>query len=428
MGLAVNGQYYGEGWTYFDADIGTVEGFVDNNSFNYYKYIPGSVNDFVKPGAYVTNLDNLRTNFFDFRDTLEVYNGHSPFKGIDGYENIPVAILVPRNNLTPNDVRFPLYNLCKTQLSKLVSHSSMDDLYYKLASGAYVPLLPVSDLQYITFSSDSASMTDVDHIDYSSVQHIFYKGKEVEFYVPNNSVIVYIGGYGFSFKYPTGYVFMALVNNTSDNNPKKIIGVYDYDIPEYIGFSGSLPYGRQRANLGYKFYDQFTTDGKLKKAIIWSTADSSSSAKANFSAHTPYITFDVPYNPNIHSIFGGINFDAKIDLTKDYDFNNIGKIRGINGAYLEPNYITTAHTNYDGSFGTNYLPQGIYIINKDAEGTYKNAPVGAGMYSINVFSAGNGSMIQQVLTDPGVAQYNKYTRSWSVANGAYGSWSGTYQI
>ena len=74
------------------------------------------------------------------------------------------------------------------------------------------------------------------------------------------------------------------------------------------------------------------------------------------------------------------------------------------------------------------MPQGIYIINKDAEGTYKNAPVGSGMYSINVFSAGNGSMIQQVLTDPGVAQYNKYTRSWSVANGAYGSWSGTYQI
>lgn len=424
MGLAVNGQYYGEGWTYFDADIVAVQGFVDSNSFNYYKTIPNSVNNFLKPGAYVTNLNNLKTNFSAFSNTLAVYNGHHPFKGIDDYKNIPVAILVPQDNITPRDVRFALYNLCKTQLSKLVSPSSMNDLYYKLTSGSYVPLLPISDLQYISFSSGSGSMTDVDHIDYSSVQHIFYKGKEVEFYAPNKSVTVYIGGYGFSFNYPAGYVFMVLVNNTSDNNPKKIVGVYEYDVPRYVGFSGSLPYKRQRANLGYKFYDQFTADGKSKKAVIWDTVDSSSSAKADFSAQTPYITFDVPYNPNIHSIFGGINFDAKIDLTVDYDFNNIGKISD----YLEPNYITTAHTNYDGSFGTNYLPQGIYSINKDVENTYKNAPVSAGMYSINVFSAGNGSMIQQVLTDPGKTQYNKYTRSWSVTNGAYGSWSGTYQI
>ena len=132
------------------------------------------------------------------------------------------------------------------------------------------------------------------------------------------------------------------------------------------------------------------------------------------------VSLDVPYNPSIYTIIGEKPFEEKIQVNSHFStLDNIG-ICHTAGTVSSTTWASNIENTFDSS---NCLPLGEYLL--PYKNSISNAPVSNGTYSLNAFSAGNGSLVQQVLADPGVAQYNKYTRSWSTNNSKYGGWSGS---
>ncbi|QHJ83168.1 MAG: hypothetical protein [Bacteriophage sp.] len=425
-GFAFNGKLYPTGVTpidggkygSFSSDVGFSKVFSDGLKPN--PIIPNSIFDLVAPGIYSTKLNNLN----DMDGFLWFMNGCFS----DNYD-VPVLIFVP-------DTRFK-YIDDNTGINKHLLllhysqfHEKKGDLYdrdavYNALSGNFIPELSIADMQHLSYVIGSNN-TDIGDITKNDIADIIsnkltvkvkYDDRYIEFYstVPTSYVQLYVGGYGFKAYYPQDYILLAY----SGYNYKYIL-IKSYEQLFTTTIGGVACYKRN-----YKF-----TSTTNNKTIGFHTPDPYVPTTDNNIVPYTYehqsnilVSLDVPYNPEIYTIIGEKPFEEKIELSSQFrtlDNIGVGHVAGKVSSTTWASHIR----NY--SDVDDCLPLGEYILSD--KNSLTNAPVSNGMYTLNVFSAGNGSMIQQVLTDPGVAQYNKYTRSWSVTNGAYGSWSGTYQI
>lgn len=432
-GFALNGKVYVNGVvpvSYYGT-TNTAFGKVSSSGEIVTDFLPThSICDLIVPGVYSTDLYNL--NFMDGFDSF-MYHCFSGASSL-----VPVLILVPSNvvrELDSSEAKKQLILLHYSQYCENRNQSYDRNTIYNALSGKPVPELGFVDMKHLSYKTYdphvSADLTDIsvgnievdDFIDNKIDYYIYYDNKPIKFEVlqPNVYITLYVGGYGFKVFYPDNYVFVRF-----DTGSKKYVLIKQYEAP-YITNDSKMLSSYQRDNI----FSPVKQDDGATVTLAWKKPDPSINRYDNGGIVNTYenqgnteISLDMPYNPAIYTMLGQEPFNQKITLESgSVSLDNIGIIHS--GGKIQDRTWAYNIENYSGV--SDYcLPQGEYLLSDGS--SIGNTPVNTGMYALNVFSAGNGSMIQQVLTDPSVAQYNKYTRSWSVANGAYGSWSGTNQI
>lgn len=435
-GFALNGKVYPNGiipiaggkYSNLLSDIGfgkVVSGTVKPNPLT-----PNSICDLILPGVYSTSLSDLNNmdGFGFFMDNC--------FPGVFSTQEVPVLIFVPEKNFrdlgASNDT--PEKQLLLLQYSQ--SHEAENKSYdrstiYNALAGKPVPEFSFADMQHLSYSVNGTP-TGIDNININDIIKntarisVYYDGQQLSFYttIPNAYLILYVGGYGFKVYYPSNYVF----SNFSFSS--RLIAIRRYETISITNYSSGLDNQFTQYQRGYTF-TPIKNSGSSKTTVAWSdpnpyvpTADAGAITYSYENQSNIEVSLDMPYNPAIYTMLGQEPFNQKITLSSGFtSLDNIGIIHS--GGKIQDRTWASKIENF--SNASDYcLPQGEYLL--PDKSTIGNTPVNTGMYTLNVFSAGNGSMIQQVLTDPGVTEYNKYTRSWSKANKAYGSWSGTYQI
>lgn len=431
-GFAFGGKIYSTGVTpikggkygSISSDVGFSKITYDKVSYGGLKPVPvmpNSIFDLVAPGIYSTDLSTLKD--------MDGFSGFMTgcFSHIDF--DVPVLMFVSSDNfnaLANNEVSRYLLLLHYSQFHEEKGDSYDRDRLYKALSGNFVPEISKEDMQHLSYTignkdtniGDITTSVMSDVINNKSLIQVKYDNELVNFYTTSSTdyVQLYVGGYGFKAYYPQNYIFLSF-----KLHPYNYISVRSYEqIFVVSNSSGISEYQRN-----YKF-----TPDTNNNTLAWRdfnpydpTANDSVIPYTYEHQSNVLVSLDVPYNPSIYTIIGEKPFEEKIQVNSHFNtLDNIGKCHFV-GKVSDTTWASNIENTFDSS---NCLPLGEYLLSDGS--SIGNTPVNTGMYALNVFSAGNGSMIQQVLTDPSVAQYNKYTRSWSVANGAYGSWSGTNQI
>lgn len=432
-GFALNGKVYLNGVTpvsYYEA-TNTAFGKVSSSGEIVTDLLPTrSICDLIVPGAYSTNLSGLKT--------MDGFRGFMYDCFSCDSSSVPVLIFVPSNvvrELDSLEAKKQLILLHYSQYCENRNQSYDRNTIYNALSGKPVPELGFVDMKHLSYKTYdphvSADLTDIsvgnievdDFIDNKIDYYIYYDNKPIKFEVlqPNVYITLYVGGYGFKVFYPDNYVFVRF-----DTGSKKYVLIRQYEAP-YITQSVEMISEYQRDCT----FSPIKQDDGATVTLAWKKLNSNKYKIDNGGITPAYenqgdteISLDMPYNPAIHTMLGQEPFNQKITLKSGFtSLDNIGIIHS--GGKIQDRIGATKIENYSGTYdASDYcLPQGEYLL-PDVS-TIGNTPVNTGMYTLNAFSAGNGSMIQQVLADPGVAQYNKYTRSWSKTNSKYGGWSGS---
>lgn len=433
-GFALNGKVYFNGVvpvSYYGA-TNTAFGKVSSSGEIVTDFLPTqSICDLIVPGVYSTDLYNL--NFMDGFDSF-MYNC---FSGASS--SVPVLIFVPSNvvrELDSSEAKKQLILLHYSQYCENRNQSYDRNTIYNALSGKPVPELGFVNMKHLSYKTYdphvSADLTDIsvgnievdDFIDNKIDYYIYYDNKPIKFEVlqPNVYITLYVGGYGFKVFYPDNYVFVRF-----DTGSKKYVLIRQYEAPYITNYSKMLS-SYQRNNI----FSPIKQDDGATVTLAWKKPDPSIYRYDNGGIVNTYenqsnidVSLDMPYNPAIYTMLGQEPFNQKITLKSGFtSLDNIGIIHS--GGKIQDRTLAYNIENYSASSPSDSkycLPQGEYLLSDGS--TIGNTPVNTGMYALNVFSAGNGSMIQQVLTDPSVAQYNKYTRSWSTSNSKYGGWSGS---
>lgn len=428
-GFALNGKIYSTGVTPINGSkYGTISSDVGFSKVTYDKVsygslkpnpiVPNSIFDLVAPGIYSMNLSYLKD--------MDGFSGFMTgcFSARD--YNVPVLIFVPDDNfnvLANEEVARYLLLLHYSQFHEEKGDSYDRDNLYKVLAGNYVPEISNADMQHLSYTIDSkdTNISDIttsvmsDVINNRSLIHVKYDNELVNFYTTYSPdyVQLYVGGYGFKAYYPQNYVFLSF-----ELYPYNYISVRSYEqifaVPNASNISDyqrNYKFTPNTENSTLAWRDLNPYDPTANDSVIPYTYEHQSNI---------LVSLDVPYNPEIYTIIGEKPFEEKIQVSSYFStLDNIG-ICHTAGTVSD----TTWASNIENTFSSSAcLPLGEYLI--PYKNNISNAPVSNGTYSLNAFSAGNGSLVQQVLTDPGVAQYNKYTRSWSTSNSKYGAWSGS---
>lgn len=428
-GFAFGGKIYSTGVTPIDggkygsisSDVGFSKITYDKVSYGGLKpvpVIPNSIFDLVVPGIYSMNLSTLKD--------MDGFSGFMTgcFSHID--YDVPVLMFVSSDNfnaLANNEVSRYLLLLHYSQFHEEKGDSYDRDRLYKALSGNLVPEISKADMQHLSYTIDNRDtnigdittsvMSDV--INNGSLIQVKYDNELVNFYTTSYTdyVQLYVGGYGFKAYYPQNYIFLSF-----KLHPYNYISVRSYEQIHRVSNSSSIS--------DYQRNYKFTTDTN-NNTLAWNdlnpydpTANNSVIPYTYEHQSNVLVSLDVPYNPSIYTIIGEKPFEEKIQVSSYfYTLDNIGICHTAD----EVSDTTWASNIKNTLSSSSCLPLGEYVL--PYKNSISNAPVSNGTYSLNAFSAGNGSLVQQVLADPGVAQYNKYTRSWSTNNSKYGGWSGS---
>lgn len=424
MGFAFNGKAYSNGVVPISRNIAVDIGFREvSGGIKISPIAPKSICDLIVPGAYSTNLSELKT--------MDGFNGFMGNCFSTPDTNVPVLILVPQQvvrQVSEYDIKKQLILLHYSQYCEANNVSYNREAVYNALSDKPVPELNIDDMKHLSYKEyggnyKKVSIGDVnieDFINNKIEYNIYYDNSLIFFYTvqPTAYITLYVGGYGFKVYYPANYVFLNIDTN-------EYILIRRCETPYITQYTNKLDsYQRNYTFTGYQ-----TSSGSF--TLAWMRPDPDKLSSDNGGITSTYenqgiteISVGIPYNPIIHTIFGQGPFTERITLASNLSsFNNVGAAHV--GSYNVAD-ITYAFRVQNDLGVDKCLPLGEYLL--PFTNSIGDAPVNSGTYSLNVFSAGNGSLVQQVLTDPGVTEYNKYTRSLSKTNKAYGSWSGTYQI
>lgn len=415
--IPINGGKYGSTLS----DVGFSKISFDKVSYGGLKpipIIPNSIFDLVAPGIYSMSLSTLK----DMDGFSGFMTGCFSQKDYD----VPVLIFVPSDNfnlLDNNKISRYLLLLHYSQFHEEKSDFYDNESLYNALAGNFVPELSIADMQHLSYTiagkdiniGDITTSAIADIINDKPLIQVKYDDKLVDFYATRYTdyVQLYVGGYGFKAYYPDNYIFLSF-----KLYPYNYISVRSYEQIFLVANSSNISdYQRN-----YKF-----TPTTKHNTLAWRNLNPYDPTARNNVIPYAYehqsnvlVSLDVPYNPSIYTIIGDKPFEEKIQVSGYFStLDNIG-ICHTAGVVSRTTWASNIKNTFSSS---DCLPLGEYLL--PYKNSISNAPASNGTYSLNVFSAGNDSMIQQVLADPGVAQYNKYTRSWSTNNSKYGGWSGS---
>lgn len=446
MGLAIKDKYYGDGYTYLGTRghynlVKTGVKF-DDSSKSFEDNYTGIKNlySLVESGIYFTDLEYL-LNTKGFANFLHIDgNGLSNsgiILGLD--ENVPVLIYVDLyKDINKVNGIVGAGNMVNPEqeigyLAKMSGADVKDSYFpgreaiYKTLSGVSIPEIPSTVLKDITYacadSWDYVTVKDIGSLDLNNdkVSYLLYKGIPVSFYRFKGAIDMYVGGYGFEFRYPNGYVAMTL-----KDKPRDVIDIYAYEQPTLCNMAYIKPAelsGHVRNNLGYLFdiYGTKFTDGKTY-ALYFPKEDGNIDYSSEYP--TTVHSFDLPYNPNVYTAIGKMPFTDTIYLKGIVDFNNVGSAE------------RDISIDKIGIGSGKYLPHGLYDIDNNDYTKFINIPFDD-KGSINevyyledkYVEVANGSYHSQKLViniNIGAPdRYNCFTRFYEPKFAQYSAWYGS---
>ena len=463
MGLAINGKVYGtSGVTYIGdkpIDCGYIN--VDGSpKLKYFKQSLASVFNLLIPGTYLT----------DYRKLIDYNEPHIFMEGcFPADEHVPALIHVPSNNLVEmvsnngsSRIKDLFAYFCfiikygKTDYSKDPDKKKkmtdiLGSIYLTLSLGNASNIVqpPEDELDNFTFKSGSNTPLAVDefyfsandnnhsYITLSSVDEIYYKGKQVEFYqyagtdVTNlaNRIVIYLaGGYGVSLTPAANsigrYVFMGLANS----DIPKIIAVYKCSNYECYYTFGSespdpvLPVGSNDHGYNIPTYTELSAnknDYTVGKLYFKGSVSADKLPDKDFDDFDDYMVYtDVPYNPYI---FSNLDIDNKYTWFAD-SYNSMITL----GADCNLDYVGTSVKTGQRAYAyrlNSYLPQGKYLVNpKSLDDSSQNFPCPtSSALVVESKSIDNEILEQRVYTDYRLDNYNIYYRRGFVGSYDFGS-------